>query len=73
MIIEIVLKVVNLFNQNVIGSCTLNFVFYGPVSYLCKIIVLTAILYGCKMWSLTARKEHRLRAPDNRVGLCEKK
>jgi hypothetical protein len=27
----------------------------------------TAILYGCKTWSLTLREEHKLRVSENRV------
>jgi len=30
-------------------------------------IILPAVLYGCETWSLTLRKEHRLRVFDNRV------
>jgi hypothetical protein len=32
-----------------------------------KIIILPAVLYGCKTWSLTLREEHRLRVFENRV------
>jgi hypothetical protein len=32
-----------------------------------KIIVRPAVLYGCETWSLTLRKEHRLRVFENRV------
>jgi hypothetical protein len=32
-----------------------------------KIIILPVILYGCETWSLTLRKEHRLRVFENRV------
>jgi hypothetical protein len=32
-----------------------------------KTIILPVILYGCKTWSLTLRREHRLRVLDNRV------
>jgi hypothetical protein len=30
-------------------------------------IVLPVVLYGCETWSLTLRKEHRLRMFENRV------
>jgi hypothetical protein len=33
----------------------------------CKTIILRVVLYGCKTWSLTLRKEHRLRVFENRV------
>jgi hypothetical protein len=32
-----------------------------------KTIMLPAILYGCETWSLTLRKEHRLRVFENKV------
>jgi hypothetical protein len=32
-----------------------------------KIIILPAVLYGCKTWSLTLREEPRLRAFYNRM------
>jgi hypothetical protein len=32
-----------------------------------KTIILPVILYGCETWSLTLRKEHRLRVFENRV------
>jgi hypothetical protein len=32
-----------------------------------KTIVLPAVLYDCKIWSLTLREEHRLRVFENRV------
>jgi hypothetical protein len=32
-----------------------------------KIIILPVVLYGCETWSLTLRKEHRLRGFENRV------
>jgi hypothetical protein len=32
-----------------------------------KSIILPAVLYGCKTWSLTLREEHRLRVFENRV------
>jgi hypothetical protein len=32
-----------------------------------KTIILPVVLYGCETWSLTLRKEHRLRVLENRV------
>jgi hypothetical protein len=32
-----------------------------------KTIILPVILYGCETWSLTVRKEHKLRVFENRV------
>jgi hypothetical protein len=32
-----------------------------------RTIILSAVLYGCKTWSLTLRGEHRLRVFENRV------
>jgi hypothetical protein len=32
-----------------------------------KTIILTVVLYGCEIWSLTLREEHRLRVFENRV------
>jgi hypothetical protein len=32
-----------------------------------KAIILPVVLYGCETWSLTLRKEHRLRAFENKV------
>jgi hypothetical protein len=32
-----------------------------------KIIILSVVLYGCETWSLTSRKEHRLRVFEKRV------
>jgi hypothetical protein len=32
-----------------------------------KTIILPVVLYGCEMWSLTLREEHRLRVFENRV------
>jgi len=31
------------------------------------IVILLVVLYGCETWSLTLRKEHRLRVFENRV------
>jgi hypothetical protein len=32
-----------------------------------KTVILPVVLYGCETWSLTLRKEHRLRFFENRV------
>jgi hypothetical protein len=32
-----------------------------------KTIILPAVLYGCKTWSLTLREEHNLRVFENKV------
>jgi hypothetical protein len=32
-----------------------------------RIIVLPVVLYGCEIWSLTLRGEHRLKVFENRV------
>jgi hypothetical protein len=32
-----------------------------------KTIILSVVLYGCEIWSLTLREEHRLRVSENRV------
>ena len=32
-----------------------------------RTIILPIVLYGCKIWSLTLREEHRLRVFENRV------
>jgi hypothetical protein len=32
-----------------------------------KAIILPVVLYGCEIWSLTLREEHRLRVFENRV------
>jgi hypothetical protein len=32
-----------------------------------EMIILPVVLYGCETWSLTLRKEHRLRVFENRV------
>ena len=34
---------------------------------ICRIIILPVVLYGCETWSLTLRKELRLRILENRV------
>jgi hypothetical protein len=37
----------------------------GLLTY--KTIILPVVLYGCEIWSLTLREEHRLRVFENRV------
>jgi hypothetical protein len=37
------------------------------VKIIYETIILPVILYGCETWSLTIRKEHRLRVFENRV------
>jgi hypothetical protein len=32
-----------------------------------RTIILLVVLYGCEIWSLTLREEHRLRVFENRV------
>jgi hypothetical protein len=32
-----------------------------------KTIILAVVLYGCEIWSLTLREEHRLRVFENKV------
>jgi hypothetical protein len=32
-----------------------------------RTIILPVVLYGCEIWSLTLREEHRLRVFENRV------
>jgi hypothetical protein len=32
-----------------------------------KTIILPVVLYGCEMWSVTLREEHRLKVTENRV------
>jgi hypothetical protein len=34
---------------------------------ICKTIILPVVLYGCEIWSLTLREEHRLRVFENKV------
>jgi hypothetical protein len=34
---------------------------------ICKIIILSVVLYGCETWSLTLREKHRLRVFETRV------
>ena len=34
---------------------------------ICRIIILSIVLYGCETWSLTLREERKLRVFENRV------
>ena len=34
---------------------------------ICRTIILSVVLYGCETWSLTLRKERRLRVFENKV------
>jgi hypothetical protein len=42
-----------------------SFVF--PPAKIYKTIILPVVLYGCEIWCLTLREEHRLRVTENRV------
>jgi hypothetical protein len=37
------------------------------VRLIYKTIILRVVLYGCEIWTLTLREEHRLRVSENRV------
>jgi hypothetical protein len=50
--------------QNLLSSCLLS---ENLKIRLYKTIILPVILYGCETFSLTLRKEHRLRVFENRV------
>jgi len=41
--------------------------FKGLKNKIYRTIILAVVLYGCKTWSLTLRKERRLRVFENRV------
>jgi hypothetical protein len=52
--------------------CVLSFNYYCDFCFLVvvrryKTIILPVVLYGCETWSLTVRKEHKLRVFENRV------
>jgi hypothetical protein len=34
---------------------------------ICRIMILPLVLYGCEIWSLTLREEHRWRVSENRA------
>jgi hypothetical protein len=49
-----------------------NLFFSRPISKqlntkIYKTVILPVVLYGCEIWSLTSREEHRLRVSENRV------
>jgi hypothetical protein len=50
--------------QSLLSSCLLS---KNLIMRICMNIILPVILYGCETWSLTLRKEHRLRVFDNKV------
>jgi hypothetical protein len=50
--------------QNLLSSHTLS---RNIKIGIYKIVILPAVLYGCQTWSLTLKKEHRLRVFENRV------
>jgi dolichol kinase len=45
------------------SSCLLS----GNLIKIFTTIILTAVFYGCEIWSLTLKEEHRLRMFENRV------
>jgi hypothetical protein len=51
-------------SQNVLSSCLLS---KNIKIRICKTIILSVVLYGYKAWSVTLRKEHRLRVFENKV------
>jgi hypothetical protein len=50
--------------QSLLSSCLLS---RNLKVNIYKTIILPAVLYGCETWSLTLRKEHRLRVFEIRV------
>ena len=46
---------------------TLNYDARSTTHQIYKTIILSVVLYGCETWSLTLRKERRLRVFENRV------
>jgi hypothetical protein len=51
-------------NQNLLSSRLLS---KNVKIRMYKTIILRVALYGCEIWSLTLREEHRLRVFENRV------
>jgi len=43
------------------------FVFQFAIKKIYRTIIVRVVLYGCETWSLTLRREHRLRLFENRV------
>jgi hypothetical protein len=50
--------------QNLLSSCLIS---KNLKVKIYKTVILPAVLYGCETWSLTLRKEHRLRVFENNV------
>jgi hypothetical protein len=50
--------------QSFLSSCLLS---RNLKVKIYKTIILPVVLYGCEIWSLTLREEHRLRVFENRV------
>jgi sorting nexin-29 len=50
--------------QSLLSSCLLS---RNLKVKIYKTIILPVVLYGCEIWSLTQREEHRLRVFENRV------
>jgi hypothetical protein len=50
--------------QNLLSSCLLS---KNVKVRIYKTIIFPVVLYGCETWSLTVRKEHKLRVFENRV------
>jgi hypothetical protein len=50
--------------QNLLSS---NLVSKNTKIKIYRTVILPVVLYGCEAWSLTLRKEHRLRVFENRV------
>jgi len=55
------------FGQNLLSSSLLSKNLKIKICKIYKTIILSVVLYGCETWSLTLRKEHRLRVFENRV------
>jgi hypothetical protein len=49
------------------ASCVLQFAVKYTKIKIYRTIILPVVLYGCEIWSLTLREEHRLRVFENRV------
>jgi hypothetical protein len=50
--------------QNLLSSSLL---FKNSKIKIYRTIILSVVLYGCEIWSLTLREEHRLRVLENKV------
>jgi hypothetical protein len=51
-------------HQNLVSLCLLA---KNVKMNMYKTMILPVVLYGCENWSLTLKKEHRLRVFENRV------